>query len=327
MASIRKIFSRRVILWMIKIIMALLIMAVLVKKIHWWEILDAFKNPEYPAYIIIAGILLIPNVFTQWYRWHFLLRLIQKDIRPVESIQSFLGGVAVGFVTPGRLGEFGRPLFLTSTDRMQSVGMVLIDKIYAFLTIFIGGSWGLIALLTFYFQYNSFLMLPMILIGLIITVLGTMLMINPAPLRSLFYHLSVTLPARDKLKQIIACMDQLKKPQAIRFTVQSWIFYGIYILQFCILAFAFQQISLTTALTATTSTMFAKTLVPVSFADLGIREGASIFFFTRFQVDKITAFNSALLLFMINIVIPTIAGLFFLPKMSLTLNHEKSNIS
>ncbi|NQT26859.1 flippase-like domain-containing protein [candidate division KSB1 bacterium] len=327
MNTVSKIFTQKRILWLIKLAIALLVMGVLVRNVNSREILNAFKNPQYPVYIIIAGLLLIPNMFIQWYRWHFLLKLIQQDIRPIESIQSFFGGVAVGFVTPGRLGEFGRPFFLQSIDRMQGMGMVLIDKIYAFLTIFIGGSWGLIALVSYYFRYNLFLMMPLVLIGLLITIFGTILMVNPFPLRSFLYHLSVMLPARDKLKQIIECMDRIKKTEAIHFTVYSWFFYGVYILQFCLLAFAFQQIAFTTALTATTSTMFTKTLIPVSFADLGVREGASIFFFLRFQVDKVTAFNSALLLFVINIVIPTIVGLFFLPKMSLTLNHKKSDPS
>lgn len=327
MIDLARILTKRTLLWLVKIAIALLVMMILIRNVHPGQILEAFRNPEYPVFIIAAGLLLIPNLFIQWYRWHYLLQLIQPQISPVESIQSFFGGVAVGFVTPGRIGEFGRPFFLRSTDRMQSMGMVLIDKIYAFLTIFIGGSWGLIALFSYYFHYNLFLMLPLILIGLLISVFGMILMINPAPLRSFVYHLSVMLPAREKLKQIIVCMDRLKKTEAFKFTAYSWLFYGVYIVQFCLLARAFEAISWTTSLTATTATMFTKTLFPVSFADLGIREGASIFFFLRFQVEKVTAFNSALLLFVINIVIPTLAGLFFLPKMSLTPTHEKPDVS
>ncbi|HEX9934008.1 MAG TPA: hypothetical protein VGB38_02325, partial [bacterium] len=59
------------------------------------------------------------------------------------------------------------------------------------------------------------------------------------------------------------------------------------------------------------------TLIPFSIGDLGIREGAAVFFFLRFHVDKVTAFNSSLLLFAINIVFPTLLGLLFLPKMAI----------
>ena len=66
---------------------------------------------------------------------------------------------------------------------------------------------------------------------------------------------------------------------------------------------------------ATTSTILTKTLLPISLADLGIREGAAVFFFSKLQVGKVAAFNGSLLLFAVNVLLPTFLGLFLLPRL------------
>ena len=179
------------------------------------------------------------------------------------------------------------------------------------------GTWGIVLLIGYLFNYSIFLFWPLIFSAVIISVLCLIIMMHPDWIRNLIYNFSVVLPSNLKIRTIIEGLDVFHREDATLMMGVSFAFYGIYILQFCILAFAFEWISWTTALTATTSTILVKTLLPVSLADLGIREGASLYFFLKFNVQKVTAFNSALLLFAINVLIPTILGLIFLPKLSL----------
>jgi len=59
--------------------------------------------------------------------------------------------------------------------------------------------------------------------------------------------------------------------------------------------------------------MFAKTILsPLSFSELGVREGASIFFLTQMGESSSTALNASLSLFIINIIVPSLIGLFLL---------------
>ncbi len=308
--------KKRWTLFFIKLAIAIVAMAILVRTVNFREIDSAFQNPQNPVFILLAVFLLFPNVFLQLYRWHYLLRLLRQDISLMESISSFFGGMVVGFVTPGRIGEVGRSLFLKNVNRLQSVGLVFIDKLYSFLTILVGGIWGLFSLLVYHFNYGAFIFWPLFTVAFLVTLSGLIIVINPQVIRTFLYNLSLLLPYRDKIKQIISCIDSFQKKQAIFFLILSFLLYFVYILQFCLLAFAFQKLPWTTVVTATTSTIFAKTLFPVSLADLGIREGASVYFFLKFHVEKVTAFNSALLLFAINVLIPTLIGLFFLPKLN-----------
>lgn len=55
--------------------------------------------------------------------------------------------------------------------------------------------------------------------------------------------------------------------------------------------------------------MFTKTIIPpISFGELGIREGASVFFITQLGEVASVGFNASIFLFSINLVLPAIIG-------------------
>ena len=80
---------------------------------------------------------------------------------------------------------------------------------------------------------------------------------------------------------------------------------------------AFSNYTILPTLSGIAATMFSKIIIPISFGDLGIREGAAIFFLGRVNVLKIHAFNASLLLFVINILIPSVVGIFLIHRFSI----------
>ncbi len=55
--------------------------------------------------------------------------------------------------------------------------------------------------------------------------------------------------------------------------------------------------------------MFAKTIIPpISFGELGIREGASVYFITIMGEKASVGFNASIFLFIINLLIPALIG-------------------
>ncbi len=120
-------------------------------------------------YIVLACTLLIPNLALQWYRWHMLLKLINPKVPKMESLSSLLGGMTLAFVTPGRLGEMGRILFLQKEDRLQAFGLLVIDKLYAVAPVLIIGVWGICLLVSYLFDYVIFVLVSLIAIALLIS--------------------------------------------------------------------------------------------------------------------------------------------------------------
>ena len=61
--------------------------------------------------------------------------------------------------------------------------------------------------------------------------------------------------------------------------------------------------------------LFVKTLLPVTFGDLGIREGIAVFFYGFFAVSEAAVFNASLLIFVLNFLLPALLGTFYLFKL------------
>ena len=315
--------NRKWLFLILKIVIALSVLYFVIKKVNFLDIYNALVNPLRPGFIILALLLFIPNLLLQWQRWHYLLKLIKPTIYYKNSFVSLMGGMVVGFITPGRLGEVGRPLFLWDIDRLQAAGMVFLDKFYSFVTILVGGIWGLTFIIYYQFNYRTLILYPLLTISLIITGLGLIISLYPSGIRKILYNISLIFPYRDNFKRFMTCMDNFKNKEARLFLFLSFLMYGIYILQFCFLALAFQRMHFSTAASSAIATIFTKTLLPVSFADLGIREGAAVYFFVKFGIQKVTAFNSSILLFTINVLLPTCIGFLFLPRLG--KNNRKSN--
>jgi len=294
----------------LKIIFGVLMMFIIIKDVNFSNIIEAIKNPRHKILIYISVFLLIPNMYVQWFRWHFLIKLIRKDVKVKDTLGSYLSGMAAGFVTPGRVGEISRYLFLPEVDHMKAAAMVVIDKAYAAVPIIAVGVWGLSLMLMYVFSYNLFLLIPLLVTAVIISSGILVIFVHPSWIRTLLYNISLLFPYRDKVKRFMSCFDLFSRANAVYLLSLSFILYFVYILQFILLAHAFQSMAVTTSLYATVTTMFVKTLLPVSFADLGIREGAAVYFFTQLHVSKVTAFNSSILLFAINVLVPSVIGLF-----------------
>jgi len=319
--------SKKSLFFLLKIVIAVVVLIWVVQKVQYATIMKTLQNPESPRYIVFAILLLIPNLGLQWYRWFFLLRLIKSDIRIGESLMSLMGGLTVGLVTPGRIGEFGRALFISGINSIKAIGLIFIDKFYASVIVIIFGLWGVISYLGFKLGNDLFLLAPLTGLAILATGIGIYLLLMPKHLHTFFYNISLLLPFRDKMRQFIEGIDHFKSGKAKWFLLLSVLLYSTYIMQFSLLALSFESISIHALITSTTSTMFTKIVLPVSLGDLGIREGAAIYFFKSFGVQKATAFNSAFLLFLINVMIPAIIGLFFIPRLGWRENGHSSSES
>jgi uncharacterized membrane protein YbhN (UPF0104 family) len=79
--------------------------------------------------------------------------------------------------------------------------------------------------------------------------------------------------------------------------------------QFFILLQGFTEISFQQSLAGAAATFFVKSALPITIGDLGVREGVAIYIFSRLGVAPTFAFNASVVLFIINLVLPSLVGL------------------
>ncbi|MCJ7554630.1 MAG: hypothetical protein MUO34_12180, partial [Ignavibacteriaceae bacterium] len=98
----------------------------------------------------------------------------------------------------------------------------------------------------------------------------------------------------------------------------SFLFYLCFLIQYVLLVASFSnQLHFVDYLWAGNLVMFAKTIIPpISLGELGIREGASVYFISRLGESASVGFNASIFLFLINVLLPSIIGFILLVKKS-----------
>lgn len=286
-------------------------MIMLIKRVKINEIFSTFHSANLWL-IFMALMLLIPNIFFQFYKWRFLVRLLKPDVSNSETLKSLLTGFTFGFITPGRLGEFGRAFFIKDCSWVKLLGITAVDKLFSMAVVIF---WGAIGLLVFVAKkLEIYTSLPVIVFTLIVLGVIYYILFHPEIIRSFLYSLNIILPFREKIKLLMSSLDNFKRQQAVTLLIFTFCFYSIFLLQFYLLALAFEHAALIPTLLAIAATMLVKSMLPISIADLGIRERAAVFFLGKIGLLESTAFSASILLFAINLLIPSLIGLILLLK-------------
>jgi uncharacterized membrane protein YbhN (UPF0104 family) len=156
---------------------------------------------------------------------------------------------------------------------------------------------------------NSFLIAS---ITLVFVALSVILLMHMELLAKYGHHLNASFFRKSWITRILDGFSLLR-PRQLYITLFCTIaFHCVLVLQMFFLINAFSEITLFHAFIGTSAMMFVKSLLPISLGDLGIREAGSIFFFSTFGISHVAALNASLLLFVINVFLPSVVGTFFL---------------
>ena len=129
-------------------LLGLMILVYILCKIDWTQMASVLKRTEL-LWIIIAMLINIPQLWFKSTRWQSLLFMQGKTIRNGEAFLLYVSSVYLGVVTPGRLGEFAKAIYLKQ-ERITSVShgfsSVLVDRLCDLYLLFLLAMAGLVFL-------------------------------------------------------------------------------------------------------------------------------------------------------------------------------------
>src|SRR5581483_10603939 len=106
------------------------IVLVLVCRVPMVQLRLAFRQMEI-GNLLLALLSFQILLLIRSYKWHRLLAAAGKrNLR--MSLRSLFGGFALGLLTPGRLGELGRCIFVREHERAQVAVLTLLDRFLDF---------------------------------------------------------------------------------------------------------------------------------------------------------------------------------------------------
>jgi len=270
------------------------------------------------AWVAVALLLLPVNLALDGWVWKRLLDTISLRVSPRALLGAVLSGIALGFWTPARIGEFaGRSLFLRSGDRWTVSLTVFAQRM---VDMAVGITVGFLALMGAF--YNGLLPTTGAWMGAALIGFGTgtvlLICVRHPPL----VHRGTKWLVGDRpgITKRTALFQHLSTKQGVSVVGGSFLRYFVFTGQFACLGLAFAPSASTELLgLAAALTFYAKYLIPsLTVLDLGIREGGAAFFFQQLGLGAAAGLNAALVLFAINVLVPALLGLPFVAGLQLT---------
>jgi uncharacterized membrane protein YbhN (UPF0104 family) len=300
-----------------RVIVGLFVLYFVISLVEWHNVIAAFRSAD-TRFIIIGALLLLANIGIRTLKWRIMLLSVKDNPTFTEAFGSVMLGISLGSFTPGEIGEFaGRALHVTDAKRSHLIGLALLDKAQISIITICA---GLISLAFLTFNNSLFVLLT----SIIIVFLSSIFIMRLYKIAALGHRLNAAFFKKTWLTKIFDGFNLLKPGQLLITVICTLAFHGVLILQMFFIVNGFDKISLTHAFIGTSSMMFVKSLLPISIGDIGIREAGSIYFFSIYGISQAAALNASLILFFINIFIPSAVGAYFIRHQHIsTLNFRE----
>lgn len=234
-------------------------------------------------------------MFVNWYleaiRWKISLASFEV-ITTREAWEAVLGGLALNWVLPFTSGDFTARI-ISRKDKYQSASAVVLNRtIMLFLTLLFG-MWSL-----YYFPQSH---IDIKWIYLLFLLLGV----------GLFVFFS------KRVNRFMTYFHSVAKRQVSLVVLISVFRYFIFTVQFYLVLQVFNPEFSSSILIAGIGWIFlARSIIPHILGGIGLREAASVVFFSPLVNDLSHIIIPVFLIWIINTVIPSIAGLGFIWKSS-----------
>lgn len=302
---------KKILIPAVKIVIAFGLLYYLVSSIRISDIINAINEAKF-SLILITLALSFVNLYLQFYKWKITTSTLLNENSNRKIFYSLFLGFSAAVFTPARIGEyFGRAIAFKDKSLLQVTLATLIDKLFPLLIVAFFGSIASILFIHFYYDVSFYLTVSLFIVLFVLFYFIVLLIFNKNFWDNLLFNRIQRTKILSKYFDKISKLKNLDHKYSIKMIFISLLFYSCYLIQYVILVSAFSHhYEFIDYIWAGNLLMFSKTIIPpVSFGELGIREGASVFFIQQFGENASVGFNASIFLFIINVLLPALVGL------------------
>ena len=253
-------------------------------------------------YLFIAVLFLMPvNWGLETIKWRMLLR---AKTPLLILLQSIIAGITVGFVTPGRSGEFvGRVMFLNEGNKSK-----------VFYLSSIGGlaqtAASLVIGVPFIYLWRNDLFLAQIVTGCALVYLLAFFRFD------ILNRLLSKWSFLQRYGLLIEHGDLPDIQTQVRVLVLSMLRFAVYLFQYVLLLIFFGVgTNMLDLFTHSVAYLLAQTFSPLMpILDFSFRGATALYVFKDFSNNNIAVLTTVMLVWLINLVIPAVMGYLFILK-------------
>jgi uncharacterized membrane protein YbhN (UPF0104 family) len=279
------------------VVLSVGVVSVTLWRVTFADLRVAFRNLDLGS-LFLAVFCIFALIVLRAYKWHCLIAAI-GDFRLSQSLRTFLGGCALGLITPGRIGELGRCIFVRKRERTQVGILTLLDRALDF--------WALVTLVG-----ASLFILgppPAAIFGV-----AMWLALLPAVLGcpGLLAHLSKMVQRlrhfHGPLAEVASGLPPARMP---RYALMALAAMWLELSSFFFLLRTLFPTGFATAVATYPYIALAGDL-PLSFGGVGVREGVAALLLSPYAVPPGAAVDAALLWLVFGILFPAVLGVAWL---------------
>ncbi len=280
------------------------------------KIENTFRSAK-PWVIILILILLAVNIWVQFVRWGFVSSKMLGNNNKKEIFSSLFHGFAWGIITPLRAGEFfARKIPMKNKSVFNVVTAAVVEKFFLMPAVFLVGGIFALFFVTYHLALEQIWLISVWVLFLLASALVIFVLFNYRKAKRV---LDKMVPPKGKIRDFYTKLENLsglRRSETGYLLLLSVLLYFIYTLQFALSIFAFtNSTDFFTCYWISNLVIFSKNFVPpVTLGEVGVRETITIYFAGKFGLQASAAFNGAVLIFLINILLPALIGLYFVLK-------------
>jgi hypothetical protein len=315
---------------MVKIVIVLLGVWILYKKLFhnqnitqlWTDIKTSVITTNNIILTLLALLLVPVNIYLEGIKWKFQLKPIE-NISNWKSFLSIFTGITAGMFFPNRMGNFlGRIFMLEKGDRIKAAMVTIVGGMGQMIATV---SIGLIASIFFVKKHLALLTIAVILI--IVTLL--IMYFNIQFLK--YFQFLIPKKYKEKTKEYFEIFSLYNKDELFKILAISFLRYFLYTFQFVLLIWAFNvPLTYFKAMIPISLTYILMMVIPfITITEIAVRGSVSIFVFEKwFIINNISdsylimVFSASSLLWIFNIAIPSIIGLFLTYRLKFFRKNE-----
>ncbi|MBI5059177.1 flippase-like domain-containing protein [candidate division KSB1 bacterium] len=301
---------------LVRVLITFAVLGSLFWQVKWravWDILGSLQAGTLGLVLLLC----LPVHLLQFARWSHIAKQSGAAIMPGDLKRGYWVGFTLGLVTPGRLGQYGRALALHGCSMAEAFGISFLDRAYAGFTI---NGVGLIALSSLpLLGWNS--MVPGLnggvatvgaALGCAIVLLG----FRPSVLVRPFRWIANWLPRREQLFKGINVFGSVSPLSGVLLMILAVGALSAALLQFVLLLHGMgAPVPWMGGMLAVLLTFFLKGLLPFTIGSLGIAEWSAVVILRGFGVEPAQAVGASLLLFTVNVLLPSLVGIPYLSSL------------
>lgn len=278
-----------------------------------------FYSASHMIYFLCPALLLmLANWGIESYKWKHIIQPLER-ISWMQSIQGILAGVATGFFTPNRVGEFGgRILYLKHADKISSSISTIAGSFAQLIATVTFGCLAMVAYnidlhLTDYYITAVLFFVAIILISCLL-----LLYYHFSKLAD-FFSLKLYLP---RFYDKFAHLKNMNRSYLNKILWLSMFRYMIFCVQYVLLLYFFQvHVTLEQAFLCVSLIYLLHTAIPtVAILEAGVRGAGALAIIGSYVHQPTEILLAAYTLWIINIILPSIIGLYLIMRIKISKN-------